>query len=185
MTSVGKVGGVNTIFGLSVDGRTIRPGDAHEDFFVHAPDLHPDGETVKGQAMQYNDYITSRHSHSLTTLKNAEGRQDFCLMCHSTDFVLAEEGEEPTLETAVHDIECALCHGMNGEGTDKAPALTGMDEHWTVDQLVEYFSNPAKYAEADERLSREGGKYPTMMPNYDYVSTKDLTELAEYVLALE
>jgi predicted CXXCH cytochrome family protein len=114
VTSVGKVGGVNTIFGLSADSKTIRPGDAHEDFFVLAPDLHPDGETVKGQAMQYNDYITSRHAHSLTTLKNAEGRQDFCLMCHSTDFVLAEEGEEPTLETALHDIECALCHDSHG-----------------------------------------------------------------------
>ncbi len=114
MTSVGQVGGVNTIFGLSNEGRTIRPGDDHDVFFVHAPDLHPDGETVKGQAMQYNDYITSRHSHSLTTLKNAEDREDFCLMCHSTDYRLAAEGEEPTLETALHDIECALCHDMHG-----------------------------------------------------------------------
>jgi predicted CXXCH cytochrome family protein len=64
--------------------------------------------------MQYNDYITSRHSHSLPTLLGAEGRQDFCLMCHSTDYVLAEEGDEPTLETAVHDIECALCHDSHG-----------------------------------------------------------------------
>jgi len=117
-TPVGKVGGRSTGYPLSAEGKPIRPGDLHDDFFIHAPDLHPDGETVKGQSMQYTDYITSRHSHSLPTLLGAEDREDPCLICHSTDHVLADEGEEPTLETALHDIECALCHDMHGTSNE-------------------------------------------------------------------
>ncbi|MCJ2541016.1 MAG: ammonia-forming cytochrome c nitrite reductase subunit c552, partial [Candidatus Thermoplasmatota archaeon] len=114
LTSVGKVGGKNTGYPLSAAGKPIRPGDPHNDFFTLTPDLHADGETAKGQGMQYNDYLASRHEHSLPTLLGNEGKQDFCLMCHSTDYKLAEEGEEPTLETALHDIECSLCHDMHG-----------------------------------------------------------------------
>ncbi|MCK5254092.1 MAG: ammonia-forming cytochrome c nitrite reductase subunit c552, partial [Thermoplasmata archaeon] len=113
-TSVGKVGGLNTGYPLSAAGKPIRPGDPHDDFLTLTPDLHPDGETVKGQSMQYNDYLASRHEHSLLTLLGSSGKQDFCLMCHSTDYKLAEEGEEPTLDTAIHDIECSLCHDMHG-----------------------------------------------------------------------
>jgi predicted CXXCH cytochrome family protein len=113
-TPVGQVGGMKTGYPLSAEGRTIRPGDVHDDFFTHTPNLHPDGETVRGQSEEYSDYITSRHSHSLTTLLGAEDRQDDCLVCHSTDYRLAEEGDEPTLDMAKHDIECALCHDMHG-----------------------------------------------------------------------
>ena len=126
-TSVGKVEGLNTGYPLSADGKPIRPGDPHDDFFTFTPDLHPDGETVKGQAMQYNDYLTSRHEHSLPTLLGNEDKEDFCLMCHSTDYVLAEEGEEPTLETAIHDIECALCHDMHGTSNENNLRLDKWD----------------------------------------------------------
>ena len=114
MTPVGNVNGMPTGYPLNAAGETIQPGDDHTAFFDLAPDLHPDGETVKGQSQQYNDYLTSRHARSLPTLLGNDDRQDFCLMCHSTDYKLAEEGEEPTLETAEHDIECALCHDMHG-----------------------------------------------------------------------
>ncbi len=127
MTPVGKVGGTAPGYPLNAAGETIRPGDVHDDFFSLAPDLHPDGETVKGQSQQYNDYLTSRHEHSLPTLSGAEGKEDLCLMCHSTDFILAEEGEEPTLETAVHDIECSLCHDMHGTSEENNLRLDRWD----------------------------------------------------------
>ena len=127
MTPVGTVGGKATGYPLNVDGETIQPGDVHDDFFVLAPDLHPDGETVKGQAMQYNDYLTSRHEHSLPTLLGNDDKQDFCLMCHSTDYKLAEDGDEPTLETAEHDIECALCHDMHGTSEENNLRLSKWD----------------------------------------------------------
>jgi predicted CXXCH cytochrome family protein len=126
-TPVGNVNGMPTGYPLNALGETIQPGDVHSDFYDLAPDLHPDGETVKGQAMQYNDYLTSRHEHSLTTLKEAEDRQDFCLMCHSTDYLLAEEGEEPDLATAEHDIECSLCHGMHGTSEENNLRLSKWD----------------------------------------------------------
>jgi predicted CXXCH cytochrome family protein len=126
-TAVGKVGGKTPGYPLSADGRTIRPGDDHDDFYTLTPQLHPDGETAVGQANQYNDYLTSRHAHSLTTLRNAEGKMDLCLMCHSTDYRLAEEGEEPTLETATQDIECALCHDMHGTAEENNLRLDKWD----------------------------------------------------------
>jgi predicted CXXCH cytochrome family protein len=113
-TPVGTVAGMKTGYPLSADGRTIRPGDTHEEFFTHTPELHPDGETAVGQSHEFSDYMTSSHAHSLTTLQEAVDRQDSCLVCHSTDYRLAEEGEEPTLETARHDIECPACHDMHG-----------------------------------------------------------------------
>ena len=111
---VGKVGGMSPGYPLSADGRTIRPGDVHDDFFVLAPQLHPDGETAVGQANQYNDYLESHHFHTLTTIKEDEEGEDSCLQCHSTDYRLADEDERPTLETAKDDVECAACHDMHG-----------------------------------------------------------------------
>jgi predicted CXXCH cytochrome family protein len=113
-TSVGMVGGKHTGYPMDSAGLVMRPGEDLADFFVLDPTLHPDGETASGQAMQYNDYLRSRHSHSLPTLLGNEGKMDFCLNCHSTDHYLAEEGAKPDLDTAVHDIECVLCHDMHG-----------------------------------------------------------------------
>jgi predicted CXXCH cytochrome family protein len=113
-TPVGSVGGAKTGYPLSAEGRTIRPGDPHDLFFTHTPELHPDGETAVGQSHEFSDYMVSRHARSLATLLDNEDKQDFCLDCHSTDYRLAAEDERPTLETALHDIECALCHDIHG-----------------------------------------------------------------------
>jgi cytochrome c553 len=79
---------------------------------------------------------------------------------------------------------CGLCHGHNAEGKATAPKLADLEDNWNKDQLVEYLKNPAQYAEEDPRLSSEGHKYPSMMPNYNFVSESDLQILSEYLLAL-
>ena len=79
---------------------------------------------------------------------------------------------------------CAQCHGSSGEGKPTAPQLRDLDSDWTKEQLVEYLRNPAQYAETDERLKKQAEQYPTMMPNYNYISDDDLAKLAEYLLAL-
>jgi predicted CXXCH cytochrome family protein len=115
---VGVVGGKTTGYPLNAAGDPIRPGDDLADYFVMAPGYHGDGETSAKHRQQYPDYITHGHSSSLSTIQENDHGADYCLPCHSTDFRLAEEGEEPTLETAENDIECSACHASHGSDID-------------------------------------------------------------------
>ena len=80
--------------------------------------------------------------------------------------------------------ECALCHGDNGEGTNKAPMLRSLTDHWTKAKLVQYLKFPGKYADTDKRLNAQVMQYPTMMPNFNNLNDGDLSKLADYLLAL-
>ncbi len=80
---------------------------------------------------------------------------------------------------------CGLCHGANGEGKPNAPALRDLKANWQKANLIEYLKHPTEYAKTDERLKASGSEFPTMMPDYDYVSDGDLSILADYLLALE
>lgn len=80
---------------------------------------------------------------------------------------------------------CGLCHGENGEGKPNAPALRDLKANWQKANLIEYLKHPTEYAKNDERLKTKGTDFPTMMPDYDYISDGDLSILADYLMALE
>jgi len=63
---------------------------------------------------QFEQWSTSKHSEALMTLWMDPDSQDECLQCHSTDYRLAPEGEEPTLWEAVYSVECVACHDPHG-----------------------------------------------------------------------
>jgi mono/diheme cytochrome c family protein len=80
--------------------------------------------------------------------------------------------------------ECTLCHGAEGIGKSAAPALRGLMQYWTKDELVKYFQDPAGVAKNIPRLAARRGNYPRMMPSFSDQPKSDLEKLAEYVLSL-
>lgn len=63
---------------------------------------------------QFEQWSDSKHSTALWDLWADPDAADQCLQCHSTDYRLAPEGEEPTLWQAVYNLECVTCHGPHG-----------------------------------------------------------------------
>lgn len=73
----------------------------------------------KNRHQEYADWQNSKHSKALKNLheKKQEGRgekTDQCLTCHSTDYLLAKEGQKPNLDTAEFGVTCAACHDPHG-----------------------------------------------------------------------
>lgn len=61
-----------------------------------------------------NYFEQTGHSQSLQTLQDLMEfgvAQDFCLKCHSTEYMLTLDAEQkPTLETVRHSLTCLACH---------------------------------------------------------------------------
>jgi predicted CXXCH cytochrome family protein len=115
--SVDLVGGKTTGYPM-MDGHAIRPGDSLADYYLMAAGFHPDGETSRSHHQQYVDALTHPHSDALSTIVENDHGQDFCLDCHATDYMLAEEDDRLTMETAMYDIECVACHAPHGSSID-------------------------------------------------------------------
>lgn len=78
----------------------------------------------KSNNMQYNEWLRSRHSKSLDTLRSSPKAAPACLECHSADYRLAatlsdkqKAGELggapiqlPTLDEAKFPVTCTACH---------------------------------------------------------------------------
>jgi mono/diheme cytochrome c family protein len=79
---------------------------------------------------------------------------------------------------------CNVCHGPHGDGSALAPALRGLAELWTAEELVRYLADPKAYAAGDERLREQAERYPQMMPPYGSLDEARRTALAEHVLEL-
>ncbi len=79
---------------------------------------------------------------------------------------------------------CVVCHQSSGQGSALAPTLHGKAAHWTREKLVDYLIDPQAYAEKDERLRAQGGKYSLPMPKYKTLSRAELEALADHVLAM-
>jgi hypothetical protein len=62
------------------------------------------------------------------------------------------------------DLECASCHGDGREGRRSGPALTGLADHWTAEQLVSYLIDPDAVVRANPRLAYKAEKYAIGMP---------------------
>ena len=63
-----------------------------------------------------------------------------CLECHSGDYILAEEGEEPTIADAKYGVTCQVCHNPHSAGRadllwneERNPQLTAPREDLCVE----------------------------------------------------
>jgi mono/diheme cytochrome c family protein len=82
------------------------------------------------------------------------------------------------------DWDCAGCHGVNREGTESGPPLSGLDAVWTVDTLAEYVSDPEEATAKSERLRKLSLEYgDSEMPAYDVFPAEERRALAAYLLS--
>ncbi|MEZ4667434.1 MAG: ammonia-forming cytochrome c nitrite reductase subunit c552 [Anaerolineae bacterium] len=113
---------------------TYSPGqDLLASFTLSQPDdsAHWRGSGhARNQNMQFNEWLQSRHSQALASLKSSENADDTCLECHSADYQMNErlrtaqesgdrEGgpvQPITLENAQYSVTCTSCHNPHGEG---------------------------------------------------------------------
>jgi len=84
--------------------------------------------------------------------------------------------------TLIQQNGCTACHGGDLNGTQMAPALVNIKQHWTRDGLINYLRNPSAYS-GDARFDEYRAKYKNiMMPSYGNLDVKDLGKMAEYLL---
>ena len=77
---------------------------------------------------------------------------------------------------------CTNCHGQNLEGTQVAPAIKNIKDHWTRDALINYLRNPSSYS-GDKRFDEYRQKYKNiMMPSFGNLDVKILGEIADYLI---
>lgn len=77
---------------------------------------------------------------------------------------------------------CANCHGVDGEGTSRGPALANLPEHWTAERLAGFLEAPDGFLERDERLRALEKAYPGKMSRYDNLDLEQRTTLASWLL---
>lgn len=92
-----------------------------------------------------------------------------------------QAGEKDGL-TLIQQNGCITCHGGDLNGTQMAPALVNIKQHWTRDGLINYLRNPSSYS-GDARFDEYRAKYKNiMMPSYGNLDVKDLGKISEYLL---
>lgn len=84
---------------------------------------------AKARHQEFADWEKSNHSKALTLLKQnhtpkIKPLQDACLECHSTDYLLAENGHKSTVHTAKYGITCVACHNPHKMMQDGTSART-------------------------------------------------------------
>ena len=86
--------------------------------------------------------------------------------------------------TLLQNTGCLGCHGTDLNGTNLAPALTGLGENWDRDGLINYLRNPSSYS-GDDRFDEYKKQYNNVvMPSYSNIDVKDLGKIADYLLGL-
>jgi predicted CXXCH cytochrome family protein len=109
------------------------PGSSLQEQFTLISLEDTDHWWVTGHArqmnMQYNEWMNSAHSTSLTTLRESDAAEDNCLSCHSADYAYnarlaaaVEAGDRegtaptaPTLDSAQYGVTCSSCHNPHSE----------------------------------------------------------------------
>jgi len=94
--------------------------------------------------------------------------------------------EESTTELSgqqlIINFGCTNCHGSDLAGTQMAPALQNLTEHWGKESLITYLRNPNKFMD-DDRFEEYRNKYPgQIMPSYGNKDIKDLGKIVDYLL---
>lgn len=79
---------------------------------------------------------------------------------------------------------CATCHGESAQGTANGPALAGISQRWSLEELAQYFGDPEPVrAQRDDLRSMEA-RYPARMPAYKHLTSAERERLANYLLTL-
>jgi len=78
---------------------------------------------------------------------------------------------------------CAQCHGPDGHGSRTAPALDGLDQHWTPAALEAFLLDPRGSAASSPRLQALDERYLGAMPPVGGLSRDDLDALLAYLLS--
>lgn len=62
------------------------------------------------------ELAATKHRSALSSVQTAPDAQEACLVCHSTDYLLAPEGKKPKVETAKFGVSCTACHFDHNAG---------------------------------------------------------------------
>ncbi|MCU0333329.1 MAG: cytochrome c [Ignavibacteriaceae bacterium] len=91
--------------------------------------------------------------------------------------------EENTTElTAAQLISNFGCTNCELQGTQMAPALINLSEHWGKETLLNYLRNPNDFMD-EARFKEYREKYPNqIMPPYGNKNIKDLGKIVDYLL---
>ena len=65
---------------------------------------------------QYDTWKTSGHAGALPALKSSDHAADYCLACHSTEYIVAPAGAKPTLAQVTSSLTCDACHTVHDAG---------------------------------------------------------------------
>jgi hypothetical protein len=92
--------------------------------------------------------------------------------------------EELSASDLITRLGCRGCHGSELTGTRMGPKLTGMQEFWSRDELINYLRNPNSFMDRD-RFKKYKEDYPgILMPSFGNVEPKDLGKISDYLLNL-
>ncbi len=93
-----------------------------------------------------------------------------------------ESTTELTGDQLVRNFGCTNCHGSDLAGTNLAPALENLSQHWGKESLLNYLRNPNDFMD-DTRFKEYKQKYPNqIMPPYGNKNIKDLGKIVDYLL---
>lgn len=113
-----------------------------------------------------------KHDASEAELKNEQVNEE-----------AAAQTEDPV--EALQRNGCMGCHGPALEGTNLAPALSGIKEYWgSREELISYLRNPNSFMDKD-RFQNYKSKYNSVMPGYGNLDIKELGRIADYLLSLK
>ncbi|HEX2866458.1 MAG TPA: cytochrome c [Ignavibacteriales bacterium] len=92
--------------------------------------------------------------------------------------------KELSAVTLLKNNGCTSCHGSDLKGTNLAPPLQNVREHWSRDELISYLRNPSSFMDS-ERFSKFRQRYPSvMMPSFNNLDIKDLGKISDYLMKL-
>ncbi|MFC2082295.1 c-type cytochrome [Bacteroidota bacterium] len=107
---------------------------------------------------------------------------------NTEDYYSQTESAQPASQdgmTLLQNTGCLGCHGTDLQGTNLAPALVNLNEHWERDGLINYLRNPSSYS-GDDRFEEYKKQFSgVVMPSYNNIDVKKLGEIADYLLELD
>jgi hypothetical protein len=93
-----------------------------------------------------------------------------------------ENTTELTAAQLISNFGCTNCHGGELQGTQMAPALTNLSQHWGKESLLNYLRRPEDFMD-EARFQEYKQKYPNqIMPPYNNKNIKDLGKIVDYLL---
>jgi len=95
---------------------TTEEGEEESEEEVVDPYFWPDG-TEKMHRQSYLAWLDSAHGNALSTIQDSDHGAEYCLRCHSTDYINQDNvfpEDTVTLENAQFSLTCVTCHDPHG-----------------------------------------------------------------------